>query len=200
MAVVNFAFAPLIPPLSQTRSENSISSGLCGLEGTIFLNEMHPVNMNAVRTIRERLNSFFIYFYLLLVNNKTGILYNMKDTDKVTLSVGQLKRLVNESKTKKKIVKESSIVAQDVVDDLVERAQEIVDKGGNIQEAVAEAIDQGLIWHDDIIALLQRYGTISDKTITDSYYEQLFDDVYSNIQEPEEDDEEEITIDDEEEE
>ena len=124
----------------------------------------------------------------------------MKDTDKVTLSVGQLKRLVNESKTKKKIVKESSIVAQDVVDDLVERAQEIVDKGGNIQEAVAEAIDQGLIWHDDIIALLQRYGTISDKTITDSYYEQLFDDVYSNIQEPEEDDEEEITIDDEEEE
>ena len=111
----------------------------------------------------------------------------MKDIDKVTMTVGQLKRLVKESKNQKKIVKESSVIAQDIIDYLVERAQEIVDEGSNIQEAVAEAIDQGLIYHDDIIALLRRYGTISDKTITDSYYEQLFNDVYSNIQEPEED-------------
>ena len=103
----------------------------------------------------------------------------MKNTDKITFH--QLK----------KIIKESNGIAQDVIDDLVERAQELVDEGHNIQEAVAEAINLGLIWHDDIITLLQRYGTISDKTITDSYYEQLFDDVYSNVKEPEDDYEDE---------
>lgn len=112
----------------------------------------------------------------------------MKDTDKITLSVGSIKRLIKEAKTssKKKIIKES--IGIDVIDDLAERAQSgIDDEGLSATEAVKEAIADGLIYTDDIIALLGHYGTIKDDEIIDSYYDRLFDDVMNLVEEPEED-------------
>lgn len=112
----------------------------------------------------------------------------MKDNDKITLTFGQLKELFEESK-QKKVLKESGLSeAQDIISGLAERAQEIIDEGErDIGAAVAEAINTGLFQSHDIHVLLSNYGTISDKQIVDSYYEDLFDDVAKEVEVPEDD-------------
>lgn len=124
---------------------------------------------------------------------------NLKDTDKVTLTFGQIQQLVKESKGRKVLKESYNQSAESIIDELRERAQDIVNEAAeygeepDIGEAVAEAIDQGLIYTSDIITLLQHYGTISDQQIIESYYEDLFSDVSRDIEEPEtKDDDDEI--------
>jgi len=123
----------------------------------------------------------------------------MKDTDKVTLTLGQIKKLIAESKGKKKMLKESGLsTGQDVIRDLVDRAQSIIDEGEeDTSEAVRQAIDEGLIYTDDILSLLRYYGTISDNEIIQSYYDELFDDVIKDVEIPDSDDEEDEESDEE---
>ncbi len=55
-----------------------------------------------------------------------------------------------------KKVKDSN--SNDVLYDLQDRAMSLYD--GDIEEAIERAIDDGLIYYDDILALADRYGVI----------------------------------------
>ena len=105
----------------------------------------------------------------------------MKDTDKVTLTLGQIKKLVKESKSSKRILKETA-AGDDIISDLAERAKLIIDDGEDDKsKAVMEAINDGLIYTKDIYDLLEHYNTIKNETIIESYYEELFNDVLAKV-------------------
>ena len=111
----------------------------------------------------------------------------MKDADKVTLTLGQIKKLVKESKRLNegrysRILKETS-AGDDVIRDLIERAESIIDDGEDKTDAVMQAINDGLIYTKDIYDLLEHYGTISNPEIIQSYYDNLFNDVLAGLDE-----------------
>lgn len=74
-----------------------------------------------------------------------------------------------------------TFAGEDVINDLVDRAKMKIDEGEDIDEAVRDAIDEGLIYTKDIYSLLEHYGTIEDSTITESYYDELYSDVYNKV-------------------
>lgn len=100
-------------------------------------------------------------------------------------------------KPTKKSLKED-IHGGDVIDDLVDRAQSMLnDRGyGDAEDCVRQAIDDGLIYTADVLALLEYYGSIDDSTIIESYYEDLFSEVLDRLEEPEEEEEEDELEDD----
>ena len=81
-------------------------------------------------------------------------------------------------KTKRRL-KES--VGINVIQDLIDRAELIVDEGKDADDAVREAIDEGLIYSEDIVALGLHYGVIDDSQIIDDIYESLFNDMYKDV-------------------
>lgn len=99
----------------------------------------------------------------------------------------ELDESLEKSKEEKKKIKESWD-GENVIDDLVERAQSKVDDGADPEDAAMEAIDEGLIYTSDIIALLEHYGSIDDSTIVESYYDDLFGDILNGVEYPEDDD------------
>lgn len=107
-----------------------------------------------------------------------------------------------ESLKEKKSIKEN-YSGEAVIDDLIDRAQSMYDEGGygDIEECVREAIDDGLIYTDDIHALAQHYGTMPDDSeLIEGFYEELFNDVYNGVEEhePEEEEEDDFDFDEEE--
>ena len=92
----------------------------------------------------------------------------------------------------KKALKETW-AGEDVIDDLIERAQMMYDDGnyGDLDECVNQAIDEGLIYTKDIYSLLEHYGSISDSEIIESFFDDLWSDVYNGVEEHEEEDEDE---------
>ena len=81
-------------------------------------------------------------------------------------------------KTKRRL-KES--VGINVIQDLIDRAELIVDEGKDADDAVREAIDEGLIYSEDVVALGLHYGVIDDSKIIDDIYESLFNDMYKDV-------------------
>lgn len=83
---------------------------------------------------------------------------------------------------------------EDVIADLVDRAQSLIDDGnyGDVDDCIRQAIDDGLIYSRDIWDLAEHYGVVDDSELIERYYEELFNDIYSQVEEREEDDEEEI--------
>lgn len=81
-------------------------------------------------------------------------------------------------KTKRRL-KES--VGINVIQDLIDRAELIVDEGKDADDAVREAIDEGLIYSEDVVALGLHYGVIDDSQIIDDIYESLFNDMYKDV-------------------
>lgn len=81
-------------------------------------------------------------------------------------------------KTKRRLKESAGI---DVIQDLIDRAELIVDEGKDADDAVREAIDEGLIYSEDIIALGLHYGVIDDSQIIDDIYESLFNDMYKDV-------------------
>lgn len=81
-------------------------------------------------------------------------------------------------KTKRRL-KES--VGIDVIQDLIDRAELIVDEGKDADDAVREAIDEGLIYSEDVVALGLHYGVIDDSQVIDDIYESLFNDMYKDV-------------------
>lgn len=75
----------------------------------------------------------------------------------------------------------------DIIKDLADRAYLIikdkasVDTQDDIEEAVKDAIDDGLIYTDDIIALGEHYGVIEDSKVIEDMYDYLFEDVYDEV-------------------
>lgn len=74
-----------------------------------------------------------------------------------------------------------TFAGEDVIKDLVDRAKMKIDEGEDIDEAVRNAIDEGLIYTKDIYSLLEHYGTIEDSTMIESYYDDLYSDVYNKV-------------------
>ena len=104
-----------------------------------------------------------------------------------------MSKFFNNNKVKescnKKSVKEN-YGGDAVIDDLIDRAQSMYDDGGygDIEDCVRQAIDDGLIYSDDILELAQHYGTMPDDSeLIEGFYEELFTDVYNGIEEKDED-------------
>ena len=87
--------------------------------------------------------------------------------------------------------------AIDVVYDLVDRAKGWIDEGDDKDEAIQHAIDDGLIYSDDIFALARYFGGIDDSTLIDSFYESLYELMYEKLGDYGRDDEEEENEDEE---
>ena len=69
----------------------------------------------------------------------------------------------------------------DVLYDLIDRAKSLVDDGDEPEEAVHHAIDDGLIYTDDIVSLGVRYGVINTDEVIGNMYEDLFNDMYKEV-------------------
>jgi hypothetical protein len=108
------------------------------------------------------------------------------DTKNESLKEKFIKK-VNEALTKvnKKRLNESAY--SDGVDafwDLVERAKTWIDdcdEDADLSDLIHGALDDGLIYTDDIIGLAAKYGVIDDSELIDKFYEELFNDVYSEV-------------------
>ena len=94
----------------------------------------------------------------------------------------------SKKKTSKRLVKESKVLKEtfesdDVYDDLVDRAK--LNYSGDVDDAVSIAIDDGLIYDDDIFDIAKKYLRGSD--IIDLFYEDLFRDLVSSVEDEVED-------------
>lgn len=101
----------------------------------------------------------------------------------------------SKKKTSKKVVKESKAlkedVSDDVYDDLVDRAK--LNYSGDVDDAVSIAIDDGLIYDDDIFDIAKKYLRGSD--IIDLFYEDLFSDLVNTVSDEVEDEDDEDDLD-----
>lgn len=81
---------------------------------------------------------------------------------------------------------------EDVIDDLADRAQSLLNDGGygDKEDCVRQAIDDGLIYTRDIWDLAEHYGVVEDSELINRYYEDLFNDVYSKVEDVEDEEEE----------
>ena len=94
----------------------------------------------------------------------------------------KLKESTEVKKTARKKVNED--FNDELLDGLVERAvmnYNYDEENGDIGEAVQEAIDEYLIYDDDIFALAGRY--IGASEVLGLYYEELFDELYGAVEE-----------------
>lgn len=94
----------------------------------------------------------------------------------------KLKESTEVKKTARKKVNED--FNDELLDGLVERAvmnYNYDEENGDIGEAVQEAIDEYLIYDDDIFALAGRYIDASE--VLGLYYEELFDELYGAVKE-----------------
>lgn len=117
--------------------------------------------------------------------------YKEYDNEDGRDSIFGLISVLEESCKSKKPLKET-FAGQDVIDDLVERAQSMYDDGGygDKDECIHQAIDDGLIYTRDIYSLLEHYGSIENATIIESYYNDLFSGIAKKIEDKEDDEEE----------
>lgn len=120
-----------------------------------------------------------------------------REVDKEEKSENRLmldESLFNEEVVEKKFNESLYSDAIDVVYDLVDRAKGWIDDGSDKDEAIQQAIDDGLIYSDDIFALARYFGGIDDSTLIDSFYESLYELMYEKLgdygRENEEEDEE----------
>ena len=71
---------------------------------------------------------------------------------------------------------------EDLIDDIVDSAKSIIEDGYSEDDAVRDAIDNGLIYTDDVYTFARHYGSISDSELIESFYDDLYNDVYSRVQ------------------
>lgn len=132
---------------------------------------------------------------------ETKVDVEMKDEDTMTESVQHRTR--DAKKTNDKVVEEfeGSPDASAIIDDLVDRARLNYKEqdDSDIDEAVSEAIDEGLIYYDDIIKLADAYGVIDYGELEDKFIDDLSDEMRTKLEHilAEEDDEIEESVKDE---
>lgn len=83
---------------------------------------------------------------------------------------------VNESKQLTETFK-----GEDIINDLIDRAKSWIDDGYDTDDAVRQAIDDGLIYGRDIIDLAEHYGVIDDGELIERFYDDLFNDMYGEV-------------------
>lgn len=86
-----------------------------------------------------------------------------------------------------KKVKDSN--SNNVLYDLQDRAMSLY--AGDIEEAIERAIDDGLIYNEDILALADRYGVIDYGELIDMFYGDLYNDLREYLEDNIDEEEEE---------
>lgn len=129
---------------------------------------------------------------------ETKVDVEVKDED--TMAGDVQRRAHDAKKTNDKVVEEfeGSPDASAIIDDLVDRAKLIYKEqdGSDIDEAVSEAIDDGLIYYDDIIKLADALGVIDYGELEGKFIDDLSDEMRTKLEHilAEEDDEIEESV------
>lgn len=78
----------------------------------------------------------------------------------------------------------------DVLNDIVERAVSGMEEGMDIDDAVSDAIDSGMIYTDDQMAVADHFGTLDVGRAFEDAYEDFYNEVYQEVeaQAPDDDD------------
>ena len=100
--------------------------------------------------------------------------------ESVTLS-SKGKKALKESFNKNSKKLNETFAGMDVIDDLVDRAMGYVHDDYSAEDAIHQAIDDGLIYTRDIIDLAEHYGVIDTNELFDRFYEDLFNDMYTDV-------------------
>lgn len=81
----------------------------------------------------------------------------------------------------------------DVLNDIVERAVMGMEEGMDIDDAVSDAIDSGMIYTADQMAVAENFGTLDVGKAFEDAYEDFYNEIYQEVENrmPEEDEEEE---------
>lgn len=78
----------------------------------------------------------------------------------------------------------------DVLNDIVERAVSGMEDGMDIDDAVSDAIDTGMIYTDDQMAVADHFGTLDVGRAFEDAYEDFYNEVYQEVEAQAPDDEE----------
>lgn len=102
-------------------------------------------------------------------------------------------------KVEKKELKES--LNEDGIDvkfDLIDRAKSYIDEGKDIDDAIANAIDDGLIYDQDRIAIAYYVGALDTSELLGNAYDSIFSEIYEEVKDykAEKEEEEEMEYDD----
>ena len=115
---------------------------------------------------------------------ETKVDVEVEDKDTMTERVHRRPRAAK--KADKKVVEEfnGSYHTLTIFDDLVDRAKLIYKERGDsdIEEAVREAIDEGLIYYDDIVELADAYGAINYDELVDRFVDELAYDMGTQLE------------------
>lgn len=106
--------------------------------------------------------------------------------DKDTMTEGVRRRTRAAKKMGKKVVEEfnGSYHTWSIIEDLVDRAKRIYKERGDsdIGAAVMKAIDEGLIYNDDILELADAYGVIDCGELVDKFIDDLSGDMTTHLE------------------
>ena len=82
---------------------------------------------------------------------------------------------------------------EDIISDLADRAK-LIYKDGNhdLSDCVSEAIDEGLIYSNDIYELFKHYMPMEDSDVIATYYDDLYEDVVKELSDELDTDDEEV--------
>ena len=109
----------------------------------------------------------------------------LNNTDNVETVETTGETTATEEVTESKKALKETFKSDEVFTDLKDRAIANYD-GNNIEEAVQQAIDEGLIYDEDIYDLAEKY--INGGEVLDLYYDFLFDDLYAELKKWDEED------------
>ena len=84
----------------------------------------------------------------------------------------------------------------DVLNDIVERAVMGMEEGMDIDDAVSDAIDTGMIYTDDQMAVADHFGTLDVERAFEDAYEDFYSEVYHEVEVQAPDDEDDDDDDD----
>ena len=125
------------------------------------------------------LNDFEDYPFDKSFDQMAWDINNWVDTIETAVKGPKRRRVESKKVSSKKPLKETW-EGEDVIDSLIERAKGWIDDGEDLDYAVDRALDDGLIYTSDIRKLADHYDAFpSDSELIQSFYEELYGDVYN---------------------
>ena len=134
--------------------------------------------------IEEFLDEDEVKLFNDLVARCKGKKESLKEDDTTTRKVGKERRICTNKQVNRKrdAQLKETWAGEDIIKDLTERAQMILEEGADESDAIWQAIDEGLIYTKDIYHLMEHYGSIETSTIIESYYDDLYNDIASGLE------------------
>ena len=116
------------------------------------------------------------------------------DKKPVKKSVKKLNKSLKESVSKKPVKKLNEGFSNDdyydIIEDLVDSVKYRMQNGSEFDEAVLYAVDERLIYNDDVLCLADQYDVIDYGELRDRILDDLYFDIQERLGEDEEDEEE----------